>query len=83
MKGIALELTSLGIRANAIQPGMVITKLTVLILILKLKKDINRYLIDRYGKPKYSAFAAIYLLSDVTKWVTETLLTIDGGLMLR
>ena len=83
MKGIALELASSGIRANAIQPGMVKTKLTVLISDSEIEKDVNRYPIGRYGMPEEIAYAAIYLLSDASQWVTGTLLTIDGGLTLR
>ena len=83
MKGIALELASSGIRANAVQPGMVKTKLTVLISDSEIEQDVNRYPLGRYGIPEEIAYAAIYLLSDATKWVTGTLLTIDGGLTLR
>ncbi len=83
MKGIALELGPSGIRANAIQPGMVKTQLTVLISDSEIEKDVNRYPLGRYGTPEEIAYAAIYLLSDATKWVTGTLLTIDGGLTLR
>ena len=83
MKGIALELAQSGIRANAVQPGMVKTKLTVLISDSEIEKDVNRYPLGRYGAPEEVAYGAIYLLSDATKWITGTLLTIDGGLTLR
>lgn len=83
MKGVALELASSGIRANAIQPGMVKTHLTVLISDSEIEKDIDCYPLGRYGKPEEIACAVVYLLSDATKWMTGTLLTIDGGLTLR
>ena len=83
MKGIALELASSGIRANAIQPGMVKTQLTVLIADSEIEKDIDRYPLGRYGTPEEIAYAVVYLLSDATKWMTGTLMTIDGGLTLR
>lgn len=83
MKGIAFELASSGIRANAIQPGMIKTHLTTAIPDEEIQKDIQRYPLGRYGKPEEVAYAAIYLLSDATKWMTGSILTIDGGLTLR
>lgn len=83
MKGIAFELATLGIRANAIQPGMIKTHLTTAIPDEEIQKDIQRYPLGRYGKPEEVAFAAIYLLSDATKWMTGSILTLDGGLTLR
>jgi len=83
VKGIAFELASSGIRANAIQPGMVKTNLTIAIPDDEIAKDIARYPLGRYGLPEEVAYAAIYLLSDATKWMTGSILTIDGGLTLR
>jgi NAD(P)-dependent dehydrogenase (short-subunit alcohol dehydrogenase family) len=83
MKGIAYELASSGIRANAIQPGMIKTNLTTAIPDDEIAKDVLRYPLGRYGKPEEVAFAAIYLLSDATQWMTGSVLTIDGGITLR
>lgn len=83
MKGIAFELATSGIRANAIQPGMIKTNLTTAIPDEEIQKDIQRYPLGRYGKPEEVAYAAIYLLSDATQWMTGSILTIDGGLTLR
>lgn len=83
MKGIAFELATAGIRANAIQPGMIKTNLTTAIPDEEIQKDIQRYPLGRYGNPEEVAFAAIYLLSDTTKWMTGSILTLDGGLTLQ
>ena len=83
MKGTALELASAGIRVNAIEPGMIRTHLTSGIPDEELNKDIERYPLGRYGTPEEIAFAAIYLLSDTTKWMTGSILKMDGGLTLR
>jgi len=83
MKGIAFELASSGIRANAIQPGMIKTNLTNAVSDDELKKDISNYPLGRYGTPEEIAYAVIYLLSDATKWMTGSTLTIDGGITLR
>ena len=36
-----------------------------------------------FGQPKDIANGVIYLLSDAAKWVTGSVLTIDGGVTLR
>lgn len=82
MKGIAFEMAATGIRANSIQPGMIKTNLTQ-ITDEDIENDIPNYPLGRYGKPEEVAFAAIYLLSDATQWMTGSILTIDGGLTLR
>jgi NAD(P)-dependent dehydrogenase (short-subunit alcohol dehydrogenase family) len=83
MRGSALELASQGIRVNSIEPGMIRTNLTKGIPDEELLKDINRYPLGRYGQPEEVAYAAIYLLSDTTKWITGSILKIDGGISLK
>jgi NAD(P)-dependent dehydrogenase (short-subunit alcohol dehydrogenase family) len=83
MRGSALELASLGIRVNSIEPGMIKTNLTRGIPDEELIKDINRYPLGRYGQPEEVAYAALYLLSDATKWMTGSILRIDGGISLK
>ena len=83
VKGLAYEVSAAKIRANAILPGMVITGLSPGLSDEDKVKDAELYPLGRYGTPEEIAYAAIYLLSDATKWVTGTLLTIDGGLTLR
>ena len=85
MKGVALELAPRGIRANCINPGMIGTDL------LKdgsigqdeLEADRLKYPLKRYGKPEEVAYAAVYLLSDATQWITGSSLLIDGGYTLQ
>ena len=83
VKGIALELSSSGIRANAIQPGMIKTNLTKAISDEELERDISKYPLGRYGNREEIAYTAIFLLSDATKWMTGSIITIDGGLTLK
>ena len=83
VKGLANELATGKIRANAILPGMVKTKMNKSISDEDINKDLINYPLGRYGSPEEVAYAAIFLLSDATKWMTGSLLTIDGGLTLR
>ena len=85
MKSVALELAPRGIRANCINPGMIETDL------LKdgsvgqeeMETDRLKYPLKRYGKPEEVAYAAVYLMSDATQWVTGSSLLIDGGYTLQ
>lgn len=83
-KTMALELAPKHIRVNSILPGMIRTKLLNSIdsSTDDLKKDEQNYPLG-YGSPEDVAYAAIYLLSDASKWVTGINLKLDGGLTLR
>jgi len=84
-KGVALELAPRGIRANCINPGMIETDLLKSGSIGgdELEKDRLKYPLKRYGKPEEVAYAAVYLLSDATQWITGSSLLIDGGYTLQ
>ncbi len=81
VKGMAIDLASKGIRVNCINPGMVETKIfeSGVITSDQLEIDKTKYPLKRYGKPEEIAFAAIYLLSDASSWVTGSNILIDGG----
>lgn len=81
IKGMAIDLASKGIRVNSVNPGMVETALLDegTLTQEQLKEDRKRYPLKRYGKPEEIAYAAVYLLSDASAWVTGTSLLIDGG----
>lgn len=84
MRSCAVELADKNIRANAIHPGMVETKMILENLTEEERqKDMNDYPLKRYGKPEEIAWSIIYLLSDASAWVTGTSLVIDGGFMLK
>ncbi len=85
MKCVALELSSRAIRANCINPGMIETDLYRSSSFGEedIEKDRLKYPLKRYGKPEEVAYAAVYLLSDATQWVTGSSLLIDGGYTLQ
>lgn len=84
MRSFAVELADKGIRANAVHPGMVETKMISENLTEEeIVKDKAEYPLKRYGKPEEVAWAIIYLLSDASAWVTGTSMVIDGGFMLK
>ncbi len=80
-KYAALELAGRKIRCNTICPGRIETQLlqNQTMSAEDIEKDIAKYPLHRYGKPEEVAQAAVYLLSDATKWITGTSIVIDGG----
>ena len=84
-KATALELAPQKIRVNTILPGMIETSLLKDSNINQEQLDLDkqRYPLKRYGKPEEIGYAAIYLQSDATKWMTGSSLLIDGGYTLN
>jgi len=81
VKGMAIDLAPKFIRVNTIQPGMINTSIfdDGRVTEEQLQEDIKKYPLKRYGQPEEVAYAAIYLLSDASAWVTGSNLLIDGG----
>ncbi len=81
-KCLGLELAPQRIRVNSICPAMVWTD-----LVAKDAEQTNgnyddlqkKYPLQRFGKPEDVAYLAIYLLSDVSSWMTGSQLDITGG----
>lgn len=87
-KALAFEIGSKGIRVNAIAPGTVDTQL-VRIAIEQMSEETAKqfqgmietiYPLGRIGRPEDIAGMAVYLASDLAKWVTGAIFNIDGGL---
>lgn len=78
----AVELGSMHIRVNTINPGMVETPLIHhgRLSDEQLQEDMKAHPLGRYGKPEDVAYGVIYLLSDASSWVTGHSLVIDGGI---
>lgn len=77
----ALDLASSGIRMNAIAPGFIVTNMTKDILQdpnFKAMVETNTPL-GYAGEANDIAQAALYLASDDAKYVTGTILYVDGG----
>ncbi len=84
MKFCARELAPKKIRVNAVNPGMINTKLISGGAISEEQHqiDMQKYPLKRYGEPEEVAWAIIYLLSDASAWVTGSSMVIDGGILL-
>lgn len=84
-KSVALEVAPKKIRSNSICPGMIETGIFTENIITEeqFKLDLQKYPLKRYGKPEEVAFAAIYLLSDASSWITGSSFIMDGGFTLQ
>lgn len=81
MQGMAIDLAGKGIRVNSINPGMVETDILLESGITEeqLLDEKKKYPLKRFAQPSEIAYAAIYLLSDASQWVTGSNLKVDGG----
>ena len=83
-KGAALELAAQGTRVNTLCPGLVPTSILEMSNEMFSEEQLmestkGKYPLRRLGKPEDMAYAAIYLLSDASDWVTGIHLKVDGG----
>lgn len=83
VKTAAKELGLQNIRVNTICPALVKTPIlesaNALLSETELNTKLSRYHIKRFGKTEDVAWAAVWLLSDTTEWITGINLPIDGG----
>lgn len=81
-RAMALELAPHGIRVNAIAPGSILMEDTRA-LFYEDRETAERFLshipLGRPGEPDDIAYAALYLAADEAKYVTGSVLTVDGG----
>jgi len=80
-KTLAMELGGVGIRVNAIAPGLIETKFAqVLVDNDAIRSSIvDRTAAGRVGQPRDIAGGAVFLASDESDYLTGDVMTIDGG----
>ena len=84
-KVMALETADAKIRVNCIEPGWITTEWSEKTGITQeqLQQALSNYPFKRFGTPEEVAYAVVYLLSDATKWMTGSVIKLDGGLTLK
>jgi 3-oxoacyl-[acyl-carrier protein] reductase len=82
-KSLALDHAEEGIRVNCICPGYIPTKLVGKYLDDLPQEEfnelVNRHPMKKLGEPIDIANASKFLLSEESKWITGTVLNVDGG----
>jgi len=85
-KGIALEFSSKGIRANSIRAALVETEMfekTKNALTPEQMKEVVAAYPLGIGSPLDIANTVLFLWSDLSSWMTGSVLNLDGGLLLN
>lgn len=84
-RSLASELSHTGIRFNAIVPGWTDTPMLRYANAQdpqRERKILERTPMKRFGQPEDIGWAALYLASDASRFVTGTSLVVDGGAMI-
>ena len=82
-KSIARELSSRNVRANAIAPGFIETRMTEKIPEELQKKMLDSIPLGRYGKPEDVANLAVFLAGEKSSYITGQVISICGGLVMQ
>jgi NAD(P)-dependent dehydrogenase (short-subunit alcohol dehydrogenase family) len=80
---MALELALDGIRVNAVAPGVTETAASRAYVDADPDRDQAAIAMGRRGRPGEQAGAILFLLSDLSSYITGQTLLVDGGLDLR
>jgi NAD(P)-dependent dehydrogenase (short-subunit alcohol dehydrogenase family) len=80
---MAVELANSGIRINAVAPGVTETAASATYTDADPDRDRTAIAMGRRGTPEEQAGAILFLLSDLSGYVTGQTLLVDGGLNLK
>lgn len=78
-KSMAKELAPDNIRVNAVAPGMVLTDRLDVSVKNEYSEVASRIGMGRWGTPKEISDACLFFASDMSKYATGQILTVDGG----
>ncbi|MBX8689151.1 SDR family oxidoreductase [Mycobacterium sp. 20091114027_K0903767] len=80
---MAAELAGEGIRVNAVAPGVTETAASATYVDADPERDQRAIAMGRRGTPEEQAGAILFLLSDLSSYITGQTILVDGGLNLR
>ena len=80
---MAVELAVHGIRVNAVAPGVTQTPASGAYVDQDAERDLRAIAMGRRGRPEEQAGPILFLLSDLSSYVTGQTILVDGGLSLK
>ncbi len=81
-KSVAKELAGRNVRANAVAPGFIETKMTEKLTPEVQQKMLEAIPMKRFGKPEDIANVVLFLASEDSAYVTGQTLTVAGGMVM-
>ncbi len=78
-RSTALDFGPQGIRANAICPGPIRTRISPSLGSEMHQRQISKTMLGRTGEPREVASAAVFLASDESSFITGAAIPVDGG----
>ena len=79
MKSVATEYAGRNVRANAVIPGIISTDMTKDLKDELAESFIGRIPLKRFGEPEEVADAVVFLLSEMSSYITGATLGVNGG----
>ena len=87
-RNMAVDYAPYGIRVNTLNPGFIETELTRIYFDKLREQDpqkmarlIDQHPLGRLGRPEDVAYAALFLASDESSWITGLDIGVDGGFL--
>ena len=82
-KSVALELASRGVRSNCVAPGFIATEMTDVLSDDVKEKIKSQIPMNKIGEGLDVAHAVRFLLSDESKYITGSTISVNGGLFME
>ncbi|MDR6858799.1 SDR family NAD(P)-dependent oxidoreductase [Variovorax guangxiensis] len=82
-RALALDMGAHGVRVNAVAPGVTDTPIQALNAPTYLQTMAGKTALGRFGQPAEIANAVLFLLSDMSSYITGQTIIVDGGLTVK
>lgn len=81
-KTVARELAGRGITVNAIAPGCISTDMTSKLSDKTSQEILSKISMKKYGSPESIANAVLFLVSNMSDYITGQVINVDGGMVM-